>query len=151
MSIVCGVNVNNVVMPREECSVRRQLDEMITGVDAEFAEVIDSTIEALAQRTAAPGDPDQVEGDFQDASNETTNRWDLMMIMRRRAVTKESKTLHTVTRTQTIKQEMTPSAHTMPMTEAPMENPLLLTMMSCDPRKGATIARARASNTTLDF
>ena len=47
MSIIGGVSVGQVSMPREERAVRRQLDEAITAMDESFQKVIDSDLDDL--------------------------------------------------------------------------------------------------------
>ena len=53
MSIIGGVNVGQVSMPREERSIHRQLDETITEVDTQFQGIIDcedpTELEALEE------------------------------------------------------------------------------------------------------
>ena len=68
MSIIGGVNVNNVAMPREERAVRRQLDEMISDADTDFDEIVNASLEALAEKKSAhvPDDEDEILDDFQD-------------------------------------------------------------------------------------
>jgi hypothetical protein len=41
MSIIGGVNVNRMSMPREERAIRRQLDEIISDADEPFQKLVD--------------------------------------------------------------------------------------------------------------
>ena len=56
MSIIGGVNVGHVTIPREERVLRREVDERITSVDAMFQRVVDSDLEDLKHHDAATDD-----------------------------------------------------------------------------------------------
>lgn len=61
MSIIGGVNVSQVAMPREERTIRRQVDEIIGDNDQAFQRVIDSDLNDLKEDDA--GRTDEMEVD----------------------------------------------------------------------------------------
>lgn len=66
MSIIGGVSVGRVSMPREERSIRRQLDEMITEADTHFQGIIDCKDPTELESRALEDVDDHMEEDLDD-------------------------------------------------------------------------------------
>ncbi|KAK3706114.1 hypothetical protein LTR37_012941 [Vermiconidia calcicola] len=76
VSVIGGVNVGKVSMPREERAVRRELDESITAMDDVFQKVVDSDVEALKDTTVDETNVDdsffkEEQDDFMDEEDDT--------------------------------------------------------------------------------
>lgn len=66
LSVIGGVNVGQITMPREERAIRRELDEIITAVDEPFQKVIDSDLEELPGGDAQQSTEDAIGMDDHD-------------------------------------------------------------------------------------
>ncbi|KAK3723591.1 hypothetical protein LTR37_001843 [Vermiconidia calcicola] len=77
MSIIGGVNVGEVSMPREERVVRRELDESILAMDDVFQKVVESDVDALKENEVDETNVDDInvkdeqEDDFMDEEDDT--------------------------------------------------------------------------------
>ena len=61
MSILGGLNVGEISMPREERVIRRELEEFITAADPAFQKVIDDELEGLELSDTSGGEQKDVE------------------------------------------------------------------------------------------